>query len=697
MHDLRSAPRWSKTAVVVVLVVFGLVLVVGVFGFLTFRADREVRQGRARDRAKVDASGLLEEVHDSINNRLGVLLEEAAERNGRMRTRPVLAVRVALRNFMQGGTGDGAFVEDLFQIAKEETVLWLGAHFRMHESPAVLAAEATRQAVKAKTWALMPSESPLDLAREARKRHGVVEALGAWREVVAALGLLVDRLAGEDEAHAVGLGFAVQMLKAARDAVELDPQNLDETRIRNVLLAALEANSLNRGRTELNASSLSAYSASLRAEMDSLLDMLPRAEQDILTWEVDRFRHTRNRAEALLADGMLANAVRKVQRRGSGHFVVFEEALEEGGFPIIFGIVHDGGERPALIVRLDYQAVERYIRESIAKRRQRFLDLGMRAAVYRHDEDHTEGGIRPHTDLLATMGRDFELPFQLVFDRIGDPREYASESTDLLFWVVIALAMAGLGVGGHVLVRLLTREVRLARLKADFVSNLSHELKTPITGISLFTEMLEGGKMTDPADQAEAYSILAAESQRLQGTVARMIEVARGEARSTPFDLHPGDLIRPVLAAATRLRRIVTEPGLNLTIDLSPTPLSILLDESSMDDVVTNLLSNAWKYRRGEEARISIRTARRGRYAQVVVSDDGIGIPRSERRKIFEMFYRAEQYLTQPVAGTGLGLALVRSIVAGHKGRVRVESGEGGVSILSIKTVSGDVILRPAK
>jgi signal transduction histidine kinase len=126
----------------------------------------------------------------------------------------------------------------------------------------------------------------------------------------------------------------------------------------------------------------------------------------------------------------------------------------------------------------------------------------------------------------------------------------------------------------------------------------------------------------------------------------------------------------------------VTEEGLDLEVGLSPDPLPALLDDSAMDDAVTNLLSNAWKYRNGDRARIVVRTAPVGRKVEVVVSDDGIGIPRRERRKVFEMFYRAEAFLTRSVPGTGLGLALVRTIVRAHKGSIRIETGEGGVGTL---------------
>jgi signal transduction histidine kinase len=158
-----------------------------------------------------------------------------------------------------------------------------------------------------------------------------------------------------------------------------------------------------------------------------------------------------------------------------------------------------------------------------------------------------------------------------------------------------------------------------------------------------------------------------------------MLEVARRASRSTPYHLEPGDLNRPVQAACGRFRRIVKDEGLDLEVRLSGEPLPLLMDPAAMDDVVTNLLSNAWKYRRGERARVAVRTARRGRRAELVVSDDGVGIPRGERRRVFEMFYRSNPLLTQSVAGTGLGLSLVRGIVRAHRGRIRIETGDGGV------------------
>jgi two-component system phosphate regulon sensor histidine kinase PhoR len=272
-----------------------------------------------------------------------------------------------------------------------------------------------------------------------------------------------------------------------------------------------------------------------------------------------------------------------------------------------------------------------------------------------------------------------ELRLRAVLHREAGPPLPSGGPTEAFYLGIIALAALGLIAGGAVLLRMWRREVRLARLKADFVSNLSHELKTPLTSISLFTEMLQEGKLASEEERREGLAVLAQESQRLQRIVARMIDVARREVRGTPYDLVLGDLNGAVREAAQRFRRIVTEPGLDLVVNLSPEPLPVRMDAAAVDDAVTNLLSNAWKYKRGERARIEVRTRRRRGKAELTVIDDGIGISRHERKRVFEMFYRAENYLTRSVAGTGLGLALVRTIVRAHKGRIKLESGQGGV------------------
>lgn len=267
-------------------------------------------------------------------------------------------------------------------------------------------------------------------------------------------------------------------------------------------------------------------------------------------------------------------------------------------------------------------------------------------------------------------GLDVVVPVAAVRDEAGaGPRE-------TFYWTILALAALGVTSAGVVLVRILRREVHLARLKTDFVSNLSHELKTPLTSIGMFVEMLGEGRLSE-AERREAFAVVGQETERLQRIVRRMIDVARREAGAEAYTLAPGDLNAPVRAACDRFRRLERDERLALEVDLAGDLPPVALDADAIDDAVTNLLSNASKYRRGDAVTVRVTTRRAGRRAEVTVADDGIGIPRRERRRVFDMFYRADSFLTRDVPGTGLGLALVRTIVRAHRGRIRVEGATG--------------------
>lgn len=287
--------------------------------------------------------------------------------------------------------------------------------------------------------------------------------------------------------------------------------------------------------------------------------------------------------------------------------------------------------------------------------------------------ERDDGAVR-----LALRRGDFDPALDVVVPvpAVRGP-EGGTGPRETFYWTILGLAAFGVTSAGVVLVRILRREVTLARLKTDFVSNLSHELKTPLTSISMFTEMLRDGHLSDD-EKREAYDVVGQESERLQRIVGRMIDVARREAGADSYTLVAGDLNGPVRSACERFRRLEKSPGLRLEVGLAADLPPVALDADAVDDAVTNLLSNAWKYRRGDAAHVRVTTRRAGRRGvELVVADDGIGIARRERGRVFDMFYRADSFLTRDVPGTGLGLALVRTIVRAHRGRIRVEGAPG--------------------
>ncbi len=677
MTNVSQAPvltsSGNKTATFVVLVVFLQLLVIAVLGLGAISRDR--REG-ARE-AQENADAVAVETAQASLRRLesdlsGVLLEAARV------LRPERLRELAERP--RGGVLDA-----VYQVDARGVIWWLTGTERLWLP------EKVDEELEA--WSSQQEPTIAPLLAELREAH----VAGAYRRCVDVLQRLLHEHALLVQAGEAGLPVGtgvdwaralVDFAVAARGTEEEEPPGpgslpgsspasspaappvatLSDEEFRGVLLRALEVEAINRARRPYAGPTMQTYLAVLARTIDRSILCEPDAEP--LGHLIATFRHAR--AQLDVVGPALTAAVARFRESGlpadrgpllldvAGELFALSESAN---FPGRTVVVRVSPEQALAVAPLSLDP------EGLGRQ-------GLRLAFARRDGE-VEGHPLRILD-LARPGR-FELPLRALLYRERPVALPSGGPSEGFYLGIIALAALGLVVGGGVLLRMWRREVRLARLKADFVSNLSHELKTPLTSISLFTEMLQEGKLASEEERAEGLSILAQESQRLQRIVARMIDVARREARGTPYDLAPGDLNVPVREAAQRFRRIVTEPGLDLVLNLAPDPLPVEQDAAAVDDAVTNLLSNAWKYKRGDRARIEIRTRRRRRKAEIVVTDDGIGIPRHERKRVFEMFYRAENYLTREVAGTGLGLALVRTIVRAHRGRVRLEAGPGGV------------------
>ncbi len=663
MSDIRGIPRRSKTAVVVVLVVFLQMLALAVVGIGAIKEDRERgRQMRIRDNRE-EARLEVTKLRRQITGEVSIILREAltADSWARFREdRDAWAQPLVRQVFRRLNDGGSYLVGGSY--------LWLGSEpgIVLYQPPEIIdkhfkgyaqrekALNAVKRGVKDNV------QSPRDLLAD------YVTALGLFPLLVQQEGTIAWPLAAGWANKLYDEGI---LLDAALDKIDPAKAKL----VRSAVLHSLMVEGLNLGRPEFDGPS-----RRLVGEITpKVLATLPRLPDDLrgdLEAEVREFLEHRTFLATPATRGDLEGFVRtalkgKAELRASMPYV-----RRSGTHLFAMAMSHDGTLR---IARMNIQALDDLVRaraEAV-----RFRQWGMELRVRDADTSSDAGEVARIVKEEIEDG-ELQVPFELALFKVADVVGEGEGQSEVWYWAIICLAALGTLFGAVILGRLWRREVRLTQLKADFVSNLSHELKTPLTSISLFTEMLRDGKFEDaPEDQAEAYAVLDQEAQRLQRIVQRMIETARNEAQGVPHDLAPGDLNRPVLGATNRFRRIVTEPGLDLSISLATEPLPMMLDASAMDDVVTNLLTNSWKYKRGDKVRIKVQTARRGRRAEITVTDDGIGIPRKERRRVFKTFVRAEQYLTQPVAGTGLGLALVRTIVRAHKGRIRVGTGEGGV------------------
>ncbi len=246
----------------------------------------------------------------------------------------------------------------------------------------------------------------------------------------------------------------------------------------------------------------------------------------------------------------------------------------------------------------------------------------------------------------------------------------------VIYVVLPGLFYAAIIVGVVMTSRAVYKEARLSRLKTDFVSNVSHELRTPLTAVRLLVETLRLERFVDATEQAELLSHLDQETARLATLVDRLLDWARIESGRKVYrrvDTQAAELVKEAVAVFERQR--IGAPGV-ISTETAPGLPAIAVDRDAIGLVLLNLLVNAHKYT-GAQKQITLRTYGSGKRVALEVEDNGPGVPKSERKRVFEQFYRIDDLLSRRTEGTGLGLAICKRIVEDHGGRIEV-GGEPG-------------------
>lgn len=260
----------------------------------------------------------------------------------------------------------------------------------------------------------------------------------------------------------------------------------------------------------------------------------------------------------------------------------------------------------------------------------------------------------------------------------------------ILFGILVMSLVICLVTGGVLSLIYLRREANLSKLQLDFVSKVSHELRTPLTSIRMFVDMLHDAHERDPGEVQLCLDVLKKETTRLTERIERLLDWGRMESGRRIYERQP-DSVDAVLADAL-LAFDASRMGRTQDIDVEVDEglPSVMVDRGALIDALVNLLSNAVKYS-DDDKHIAIRATAEPRWVRISVTDNGVGIPRREHKRIFQKFYRADELLSREVEGSGLGLAIVRHVAAGHHGRVEVDSAPGSGSTFTI------VLPRPSK
>jgi two-component system phosphate regulon sensor histidine kinase PhoR len=250
--------------------------------------------------------------------------------------------------------------------------------------------------------------------------------------------------------------------------------------------------------------------------------------------------------------------------------------------------------------------------------------------------------------------------------------------------LLIPLALAVILLGLIVLYLSVVRERRLNRLKSEFVANVSHELKTPLSLIQMFGELLFLGKAGDEAKARSYHEIILRETERLTTLIDNVLNLARIERGKGAYDFVESDIGEAIERAVEICSHRLEKSGIELKFTKAPDIPLMLIDDRAITLAVVNLVDNAVKYAQGTDI-VGVELSADDRRVYLDVYDRGIGIPKGHVKRIFERFYRIPSVETRKQRGSGIGLSLVRHIVEGHGGVIVVKSDQGVETRFSIR------------
>lgn len=220
---------------------------------------------------------------------------------------------------------------------------------------------------------------------------------------------------------------------------------------------------------------------------------------------------------------------------------------------------------------------------------------------------------------------------------------------------------------------------KLANLKSDFIANVSHELKTPLSVIGMFSEMLVSGRVTTPEQRQEYLETIRTESEHLDGLIENVLDFAAVERGKQQYDREPHDLFEITSDAVETFRQRAGQQPVDVSLQREGGGTAVgLVDRRAILVATLNLLDNALKY--GDGSRVDVLVTAGERHTRIAVRDRGPGIPEADLRRVFERFYRSRR--SPGVRGSGIGLSLVMQIATAHGGGAWAENAtDGGAQI----------------
>ncbi|MCP4716666.1 MAG: HAMP domain-containing histidine kinase, partial [Deltaproteobacteria bacterium] len=292
------------------------------------------------------------------------------------------------------------------------------------------------------------------------------------------------------------------------------------------------------------------------------------------------------------------------------------------------------------------------------------------------DQNHTLAVARGGSaadDRNFTITRQFPRPFSFISAQLScasPPRSAGRATLQFMLLVLVAVILLGL----FAIYQSSRAVVALSERRSAFVSSVTHELKTPLTTIRMYIEMLEQGIARTPGQQYEYYSILNSETNRLTRLINNVLAFSKLETKQQRLDIQEHDFEAVCREVEKVMALKLQQTDFRLQFNIESEKL-FRFDREAMIQILINLIDNSIKFGRSAASReITIRAhASSGRHV-ISVADTGPGIPHQDLKKIFNNYFRADNDLTRATGGTGIGLALVKSYITSMNGSVCAEN-----------------------
>ena len=361
----------------------------------------------------------------------------------------------------------------------------------------------------------------------------------------------------------------------------------------------------------------------------------------------------------------------------SGHFVLFRKVWRDGE-RYIQGLLVDQDTFTQDIIGASFMNTA-------------LSDMSNLIIAYQDDVIHTFGE-RDYSSYSSQPNVAADLGGALLYrNRLSAPlnslelifsirRLPPGPGASILGWVTLVLTIVFVG-GFLVLYQMGLSQIKLARQQQDFVSAVSHELKSPLTSIRMYGEMLKEG-WADEEKRQSYYEFIHDEAERLSRLISNVLQLAKITRNEPQFDLKPTKVTELLTNTDSRIASQIERAGFALRIERSEAAdqATINIDEDYFTQIIINLVDNAIKFSKNAEKKVIQISAKLSGDSRVLFSvrDYGPGIPKDQMKKIFELFYRSESELTRETVGTGIGLAIVHQLTLAMNGKVDMINAEPG-------------------